>query len=68
MKYKKKFSSSTPLLLLSIVGRRLGLDLKNGRAGEDGALVELALDVLAGDEDVGLAFGDLGDGGGGHVA
>lgn len=43
--------------------RGLGLDLKDRRAEEDGGVVKALLDILGGDEDVGLALdghGDLG--------
>ena len=47
--------------------RRLGLDLKDRRAEEDGRVIEGGLDILGGDEDVGLALDSHGDLGGDHV-
>jgi hypothetical protein len=47
---------------------RLGLDLKDGRAEDNSRVIEGGLDVLGGDEDVGLALDGLGDGGGDGLA
>lgn len=56
------------LLLLGVVGRRLRRNLEDGRAEQNSAVIQLALDILAGDENVGLASGGSGNGGGGRVA
>lgn len=54
-------------LLLQVVGRWLRCNFEDCRAKQDGRIIQGTLDILAGDKNMGLAFGNSWNGSASHV-